>query len=398
MAVRRAVGIERGEHVGKPGTAEGFERGQALARQLKGEFGFDFVGISLVPKSTDEPMLSWQCVAGNTNTRYQRILLPAGVGAVGVTFEQRRPMLVENVDADIAQGELYQYPIVAAEGLWSFLTLPLLDEAGVIELVCLCAYRTPRAFPDALVERIRTFAQERTGLTPAPTPCFTPPKGEVPSSYTQVTHRIIQAQEAERKRIARELHDGISQELLLAQIELRKLKYLPDGEEQRLGIERASDKLRAIMNHVSALASDLRPAALDELGLAAAIQAHCVKLERGFGVTMTAELDADVSGLGPDTQTALYRIFQEAAMNACKYSRSETIDVILGRENGNVVLQVQDNGDGFDTAHPAIRGGGLGLEGMNERAAAIGGTWSICSQPGKGTTVRVELPEEGGTR
>ena len=113
---------------------------------------------------------------------------------------------------------------------------------------------------------------------------------------------------------------------------------------------------------------------------------------------MTAELDADVSGLGPDTQTALYRIFQEAAMNACKYSRSETIDVALRRENGNVVLQVRDNGDGFDTAHPAIRGGGLGLEGMNERAAAIGGTWSIYSQPGEGTTVRVELPEEGSTR
>lgn len=382
----------------KQGTAEGFGRGQELARQLKDEFGFDFVGVSIVPADTDEPMLSWQCVAGNTNTRYQRILLPAGVGAVGMTFERARPMLVENVDADIAQGELYKYPIVAAEGLWSFLTLPLFGESGAVELVCLCAYRTPRAFPDALIERIRAFAQERTGLTPAPKPCFTPSKGEAPSSYTQMTHRIIQAQEAERKRIARELHDGISQELLLAQIELRKLKYLPEGEEQRLGIERASDKLRAIMNHVSALASDLRPAALDELGLAAAIQAHCAKLERGFGVAMTAELDADVSGLGPDTQTALYRIFQEAAMNACKYSRSETIDVALRRENGNVVLQVRDNGDGFDTAHPAIRGGGLGLEGMNERAAAIGGTWSIHSQPGEGTTVRVELPEEGSTR
>ena len=172
--------------------AEGFGRGQELARQLKDEFGFDFVGVSIVPAGTDEPMLSWQCVAGNTNTRYQRILLPAGVGAVGMTFERARPMLVENVDADIAQGELYKYPIVAAEGLWSFLTLPLFGESGAVELVCLCAYRTPRAFPDALIERIRTFVQERTGLTPAPTPCFTPSKGEAPSSYTQMTHRIIQ--------------------------------------------------------------------------------------------------------------------------------------------------------------------------------------------------------------
>lgn len=390
------------------------EQGRRLAGRLRSGLACDFVAVSFTARRGDASTLAWQCVSGNTNNRYRRIFLPDGIGVLGGVYSAERPMVVRDAARSIAASDLYQFPIVAAEGLASFVSFPLyarLPEppvetaAGAAspggrrpDVIVLVAFRAPDRVDPGFLARAQGLACEDTGMLPGDLLPVDEPSPAPLERPAQVAHRIIRAQEAERKRIARELHDGIAQELLLAQIELRKLKYLP-ADEQPAGIARAAEQLGAVLEHVSALAADLRPAALDELGLAAAITAHCSRLERSFGIRTSfvqgraGSQDERAAGrLSPDAQTALYRIFQEAAMNACKYSRSERLDVGLRMSGGDVVLEVRDYGEGFDTAHPEVRGGGLGLEGMAERAASIRGALAVESAPGRGTRVRVTVP------
>lgn len=384
-----------------------YTEGNSLAERLRSDFGFDFVGVSLVSsQASGDDTLAWDCVAGNTNNRYQRIFLPTNVGVLGTVYAEGRPLVVDDAHRDIARDSYYQYPIVSAEGIVSFVGFPLfkkgdahrfaLGERGVIpQYICICAYRTFHPLQRDFIDDVQSEAEKLTGLEASEQGIFHPVHTEKNVKHGGPTHGIIQAQEAERKRIARELHDGISQELLLAQIELRKLRYLPSDQWEQ-GIEAASDRLRQIMKHVSSLAVDLRPTSLDELGLASAMREHCQRLEKSFGIKINDQIE-DVSGLSSAEQIVFYRIFQEAALNACKYSRSESLDVTLKQQQGQTILRVADYGIGFDLSHPEIRGGGLGLGGMRERASVIGATLDVSSAPGSGASVSLTLPQKEHT-
>ncbi len=377
---------------GSASVKQRMDAGTSLAREVQKRFAFDFVGISFV--SPDEnPDLVWHCAAGNTNNRFQRIVLPAGVGVLGSVFSNQRPIVVHDVSHDIERHDLYQYPIVAAEGLTGFFAFPLLD-GNRVSLIVMCASRSGQDIDETLLEEAQRFAAARTNLRFEQKPPITPRKSGREPVYTETTHKILQAQEDERKRVARELHDGLSHEILLAQIELRKLKYLPADQKDE-GIELACTKLKEIMTHVSGIATGLRPAALDELGLATAISAHCASLQLSFGVEISVSVEP-LEGVNEDCETALYRIFQEALLNACKYSRAERIDVTLEQTEHHVNLRVRDYGTGFNAASPEMHGGGLGLEGMRERAELIGGVLSIESHEGSGTTIEACMPLDCG--
>lgn len=361
---------------------------------IRDAFGYDFVGVSLVPPG-EQPELAWHCAAGNTNNRYRRIVLPENVGVLGITFSTRRPLVVGDVDTDIAREEHYQYPIVAAEGLTGFIAFPLF-EGERVAMILICATREHDTFNTHVLGATARFAAEHAGLRFEEREPVRPRKATPEPVYAGITHKIFQAQEDERKRVARELHDGLLQEILLAQIELRKLKYLP-AEQKDEGIERAEAKLREIMTHVGAIAGGLRPAALDELGLAAALTSHCLMLQDAFGVRIEVSA-AELEHLEADCATALYRIFQEAVMNACKYSRAELIEVALAQTGEAITLRIEDHGIGFNPASPALGGGGLGLVGMRERAELVGGTLDLASELGVGTVVTVVVPRETTAR
>lgn len=373
------------------GKEASFVEGRRLAQKLRTLFDLDFAAVSVAPFDRSRTY-AWQCVSGNTSTRYQRIFLPEGVGALGLVATSKRPLIVNDAKRDIVRESWYQFPIVAAEGLGSFFAFPLLDGESLAFIV-LCAFRHAHQVEDELFRRAQVFALEQTGCDISHMPPITLHPDSATPQYAETTHRIIQAQEDERRRIARELHDGLAQELLLVQIELRHAKYLP-LEEQGDIIERASVQLRDVLAHVSSIASNLRPAALDELGLAAVVSAKCKQLERVFGICIDARV-ADIPNLNPDCEVALYRIFQEASSNSCKYSLSDELCVTLGKDARGIRLEVQDFGCGFDVEHPAVQGGGLGLAGMRERAASFGGTVAIDSKPGQGTKVSVLIPTDG---
>ncbi|MBM6999232.1 GAF domain-containing sensor histidine kinase [bacterium] len=359
-----------------------------LVDELRARVGADLVGACVLPDGKD-PAYSWDYVSGNLTNRYQRIFLPSGVGVLGLVATNRRPLVVRDAWADISRDAWYQFPIVLSEGLESFYAFPLAD-GDRPALAVIVAWRSPGRVTDEATRLAERLAGELTGLAVLRARPLELRSGSVTPQYAETTHRIIQAQEDERKRIARELHDGLAQELLLVQIELRKARYLPQ-EERDDAIQRASDQLRDVLVHVSSIASHLRPTALDELGLAAAISAECAKLERTFGITVLCDVE-DVRDLNPDCEIAVYRIFQEASSNACKYSRSDRMHVSLACGDGAMALVVQDFGQGFDVDHPEVRGGGLGLAGMRERASAFGGTIRIVSRPGVGTTVELVVP------
>lgn len=198
----------------------------------------------------------------------------------------------------------------------------------------------------------------------------------------------LQAQEEERARVARDLHDEVNQSLtgLLLRLEAAREAAPPELEGELAETKALANQA---MRELLSLARQLRPTALDDLGLAAAIAGQVEQLGRGeVGVEFAA--DGDFSELSDDAQLVVYRVAQEALSNAARHSDADRISVLLRRrEDGGVTLEVEDDGCGFAFDESE---GGLGIGGMRERALLIGGELAIESRPGRGTTVRLTVP------
>jgi two-component system, NarL family, sensor histidine kinase UhpB len=207
----------------------------------------------------------------------------------------------------------------------------------------------------------------------------------------ETAQRAITAQEEERKRIGRELHDGIAQTMAALRVRIRVARALEDASAQNQLLERIGSELGEATEEVRRIAQGLRPPALDMLGLAPAIES-CV---RSIGDTAGLALETQVQGvdglLTPEAELVVYRIVQEALSNVARHSRAGTVRVELAYGNGAVTAVVQDDGLGFDVTAEMSRGG-LGLFGMQERAAYVGGTVRIESEPGGGTQIHVVIP------
>jgi len=200
----------------------------------------------------------------------------------------------------------------------------------------------------------------------------------------------LQAQEQERTRVARDLHDEVNQSLtgLLLRLEAAREAAPPELEDELAETKALANQA---MRELLSLARQLRPTALDDLGLAAAIGGQVEQLSRGE-IEATIELDGDFSDLGDDAQLVVYRVAQEALSNAARHSGAGRVEVRLRRlDGGGVELTVADDGDGFAFDDSE---GGLGIAGMRERALLIGGDLTIESRPGRGTTVRLTVPGE----
>jgi two-component system, NarL family, sensor histidine kinase UhpB len=200
----------------------------------------------------------------------------------------------------------------------------------------------------------------------------------------------LRAQEEERARVARDLHDEVNQSLTGL---LLRLEAAREGAPPELEAELAETKALAnqAMTELLSLARQLRPTALDDLGLAAAIGGQVEQLGRGE-LDSSLSVEGDFSDLGDDAQLVVYRVAQEALTNAARHSDAERVAVRLRRaEDGGVVLEVADDGRGFAFDESQQ---GLGLGGMRERALLVGGELTIESRPGRGTTVRLLVPAE----
>jgi two-component system, NarL family, sensor histidine kinase UhpB len=196
----------------------------------------------------------------------------------------------------------------------------------------------------------------------------------------------LRAQEEERTRIARELHDEVNQSLtgLLLRLEAVREAAPPDLQPELAETRALANQA---MRELLSLARQLRPTALDDLGLAAAIGGQVEQLERP-GLAAELSIDGDFSDLDDDVQLVVYRVAQEALTNAARHSGAQRVGVALRRSPEEVELSVADDGSGFAFEQSER---GLGIGGMRERALLVGGELTIESRPGAGTTVRLRV-------
>jgi two-component system sensor histidine kinase UhpB len=200
----------------------------------------------------------------------------------------------------------------------------------------------------------------------------------------------LHAQEEERARVARDLHDEVNQSLtgLLLRLEAAR-EAAPPGLEAEIAETKAL--ANQAMTELLSLARQLRPTALDDLGLAAAIGGQVEQLARGE-IEAKLAVDGDFSDLGDDAQLVVYRVAQEALNNAARHSGAKRVEVLLRRDqDGGVALEVADDGRGFAFDESES---GLGIGGMRERALLVGGELTIESRPDAGTTVRLGVSGE----
>lgn len=196
--------------------------------------------------------------------------------------------------------------------------------------------------------------------------------------------RALSAQEEERLRIARELHDEVGQALTAVLLQLDRAQANVGGEPGER-IREARETARTTLEEVRAIARNLRPEALDDIGLAAALRQLCIEAER-TGVLVDRNISA-VGTLSSETELVVYRVAQEAMTNALRHAGAEQIRLRLCRDADVTILRVQDDGCG-------IRGGaeGAGIRGMRERAVLVGGRLELADEPAGGTSVTLRLP------
>ncbi|MEI6196522.1 MAG: ATP-binding protein, partial [Verrucomicrobiota bacterium] len=212
-----------------------------------------------------------------------------------------------------------------------------------------------------------------------------------------LTHRVVQAQEAERGRVALELHDHITQ--LLCGILVRS-QTLADQLPAREALAKTEAiKLRALLgvaaDEVERISRNLRPGVLDQLGLVEVLRVTSTEFARRTGVSVKLGCAPLAARLPAGTELALYRILQEALNNVERHARARQVTVQLKKSGGFVQLIIKDDGSGFDpdriTAGRKIKGG-LGLLSMRERAAYVGGVFKVKSARGAGTVIEVRIP------
>jgi signal transduction histidine kinase len=212
---------------------------------------------------------------------------------------------------------------------------------------------------------------------------------------TELLKKVVQAQEDERQRISRELHDELGQSMTSLLIGLKLLEKAGLDDEGYLVIGNLSGTVSGMLSSIHDMALELRPAALDDLGLAPALAQYARESQARLGF----KIDFEVIGMNGrrlprEVETTLYRIIQESLTNVARHSMASKTSIILKQSENSIIAIVEDNGIGFDTKQALEKPHRLGLYGMQERAALVGGKLTVESTIGMGTTIYIEVPLE----
>lgn len=209
----------------------------------------------------------------------------------------------------------------------------------------------------------------------------------------ELLHSLINAEEHERKKFAGDLHDGISHRSFSLNRGLDECIRAVNDEKVQRRLESLRSELLSFTSYIRSFMNELRPTVLDELGLCEAISEHVALISNVVPFKITTDLDPSLKAWRSKEDAMLFRLMQEALLNARKHSNASTVLISLKRDGNAVVLTIEDNGCGFDTAHTPV--GHFGLLTMRERAELSGGILKIDSQTGRGTRISVRFDPDG---
>lgn len=210
----------------------------------------------------------------------------------------------------------------------------------------------------------------------------------------EMSKRVLDAQEAERRRVARELHDELGQSLTAIKINLQSSVRFKDRPSDDLNQENL-EIVEQALQQVRRLSTALRPSVLDDLGLVPALRGLCEQTAQRSSFAVHFHCNLPAARLGPEVETACFRIVQESLTNVTRHAHATRVDIELSSESDHLVLLIRDNGVGFDVPEMrarALGGASMGVLSMQERALLLGGELSIESRPGHGTSLRLRCP------
>jgi two-component system, NarL family, sensor histidine kinase UhpB len=222
-------------------------------------------------------------------------------------------------------------------------------------------------------------------------PHFRPPEEQM----RRLAARIQTAREEERATLARELHDELGQTLTAIKLDLaRAIAAMRNDQVTKTSIDRLQSLVGLVeisIQTVKRITTNLRPPALDHLGLPEAVKWEAMTFRSRTGIRCHVRTDKELTALDSEQQTVLFRIFQEALTNVVRHARASAVNVTLAERRDEFELRIRDNGRGV-TATEVVDPRAMGLLGMRERAALVGGTFQIAGRRGKGTTIVVRVP------
>jgi signal transduction histidine kinase len=211
-------------------------------------------------------------------------------------------------------------------------------------------------------------------------------------ALSSVNRKLIDAEERERTRIARELHDDIGQRLALLAVKFKSLRTGgPSANTEDSTIEQLAENLIEVSNDIQALAHSLHSSKLELLGLVRTMRSLCNEFGKQYKMQINFRSQELGNALPPDVSLSLFRVLQEALHNSAKHSGTQQVEVELFQTAGAIHLIVRDSGQGFNPAE-ATKGSGLGLVSMQERIKLVKGELTIDSQPTRGTTIQARVP------
>jgi signal transduction histidine kinase/ABC-type uncharacterized transport system substrate-binding protein len=277
-------------------------------------------------------------------------------------------------------------------GAWSAVAVPLMVGSAVTGWLSVGTVRTKRRWPDEWVPRLRLLAEafatalerQRAGRAAR----------ESQEAIRDLAGRLMTAQEEERRRIARDLHDDVSQELAAQAMALSALgarlpAVAPPG--MREDVARLQARTVDLAHAIRHLSHSLHPGTLQHAGLVAALRGYCRDFEREHGLTVAFRGDGELATVPPHVALCLYRATQEGLGNVARHAEARHARVTVGREQDDVTLTIGDDGRGFDRSE-AGRRHGLGLISLDERVRLVGGRLTIDSQSQRGTELRIVVP------
>jgi len=343
---------------------------ELIARRLRALIGARLVTIAL---PAGDGTLRIEAADGNGATDIVGLQLERAGSKSGRVLERRQ---AERVDSLVGDPEVDQ-TATARLGVHSGLYVPLI--AGGRPIGVIVAHDkegTDPRFTDADLRLAETFA----------------PRAAVAVDLSErvagdALRRVVEAQELERRRLARELHDQTGQELTSVLLGLMAVEEAKTDEERAEALAAVREQVVETLHDVRRLAVELRPKALDDFGLVAALERLRDTFSEQTG--MRVDLESQIDGRLPsDVETALYRIVQEALTNIVKHAQASSVSIVLARTSRAVTAVIEDDGRGFTPDG----GDGLGLLGMGERLALLGGKLKIESSAGAGATIVAEVP------